>query len=153
MDNKKSQTSSSSSSLTSQLFGSHESSSNDVLSSIFPPSKGIGRYSTYSEARGSCQKESSGNQPWNNKQDNVYKHIDTSYGSSAKKEKGSIYEQEGPEPCNLSNSIYYGGRETYSKSTTNPSSTSYPMYAKKDGGEDHPGGASRGNWWQGSLYY
>ncbi|KMT05159.1 hypothetical protein BVRB_7g173070 [Beta vulgaris subsp. vulgaris] len=122
MDNKKPQVGSSSS-LTSQLFGSPESSSsNDVLASIFPP-KGTGRNSN----------EPSGNQPWNTKQDDTYKHGDATYGS-------------------LSSSLYYGGRESYAKSPTNQTSTSYPKF-KKDGGEDDPSGASRGNWWQGSLYY
>lgn len=151
MDNKKPQMSSSSS-LTSQLFGSQESSSsNDVLASIFPP-KGMGRNSAYSDTRGSWQKESSGNQPWNIKQDNTYKHGDATYGSSANKERSSIYQQEGADPCYLSSSLYYGGREMYSNSPTNQNSTSYPTF-KKDGGEDDPSGASRGNWWQGSLYY
>ncbi|XP_021715431.1 uncharacterized protein LOC110683384 [Chenopodium quinoa] len=150
MDNKKPQISSSSS-LTSQLFGPQESSSsNDVLASIFPP-KGTGRNSGYSENRGSWQ-EPSGNQPWNTKQDNTYKHGDTAYGCSANKERSTIYQQEGGEPCYLSSSLYYGGRDMYSKPPTNQNPTTYPTY-KKDGGEDDPSGASRGNWWQGSLYY
>ncbi|CAO2825197.1 unnamed protein product [Amaranthus hypochondriacus] len=153
MDNKKPQQASSCSSLTSQLFGSNQSSSsNDVLASIFPPSKGVQRNSVYSEVRGSWQNEPSGNQPWNTKQDNTYKHDEAIYGSSGSKERSSIYEQERAEPCHLSNSLYYGGRETYSKLPTNQNSTSYPMN-KKDGEEDNPSSVSRGNWWQGSLYY
>ena len=43
----------------------------------------------------------------------------------ATKEKNSIYQQEGGEPSYLSSSIYYGGRETYSKPPTHSASNSY----------------------------
>ncbi|KAL2898869.1 LL-diaminopimelate aminotransferase [Bienertia sinuspersici] len=142
MDHKKSQVSSSSS-LTSQLFGPQESSSsNDVLASIFPP-----------KGKGPWQNEHSGYQPWNNKQDSSYIHRDATYGSSISNERHSIYHQEGAEPCHLSSSLYYGGQDVCSKSHTSHSSTSYPIYKKDGGGSDPSGGASRGNWWQGSLYY
>ncbi|OMO76407.1 hypothetical protein COLO4_25564 [Corchorus olitorius] len=74
------------------------------------------------------------------------------------KDKGSsnIYQNETAEPCYFSSSIYYGGQENYSprKKPTHES----PHYIKKDGKDDDPNesnssGASRGNWWQGSLYY
>ncbi|XP_056689201.1 uncharacterized protein [Spinacia oleracea] len=127
MENNKKPQISSSSSLTSQLFGSQESSSsNDVLASIFPPSKGTGRNSAYSETRGSWQKDPSGNQTWNIKQDNTYKQGDAAYGSSGNKERGTVYQQEGGEPCYMSSSVYYGGREVYAKSSATQTSTSYP---------------------------
>ncbi|XP_074290216.1 uncharacterized protein LOC141616945 [Silene latifolia] len=128
MENKKQQKGSSSSSITSQLFGPPES---DVLASIFPPSKGT------------WQKEPSDsrNQPLSNKQ-----------GSTTSKDRSSIYHQEGAEPSYLSSSLYYGGQETYSRQTTHQNPSSYPKF-KKDDGEDDPSGAARGNWWQGSLYY
>ncbi|CAI9091585.1 OLC1v1026654C3 [Oldenlandia corymbosa var. corymbosa] len=70
-------------------------------------------------------------------------------------ERNSVYQNESTEPCYFSSSIYYGGQEVYSPAgqTTNP-----PPNFKKDGGDDDPNGnnsssASRGNWWQGSLYY
>lgn len=154
-NNKKTQVGSSTPSLTSQLFGSQEpSSSNDVFASIFSPNKGVGRNSACSEVRGSWQKEpaGTGNQPWNTKQDNTYKPGDATYGSSSSKERNSIYQQQGVEPSYLSSSLYYGGQETYSKSPSQPTSSSYPTH-KKDGGEDDASGAARGNWWQGSLYY
>ncbi|KAL9228689.1 hypothetical protein vseg_004242 [Gypsophila vaccaria] len=138
MENKKQQNGSSS--FTSQLFGPPEA---DVLASIFPPAKGLGRNSGCSDVRGHWQKEpsGSGNQPSSNKQ-----------GSTGNKDGSAIYQQEGAEPSYLSSSLYYGGQETYPRSTTHQTSSSYPKY-KKDDGEDDPSGAARGNWWQGSLYY
>lgn len=145
MDNRKGKAGSTSS-ITSQLFGSQDSSSfNDVFASIFPP-KGVGRNSGCSEGKGSWQKEPSGAGNLNTKQDNSYKHGD------GNKEKNSIYQQEGGEPCYLSSSIYYGGREMYSRAPAHSTSNSYSNF-KKDGEEDDPNGAARGNWWQGSLYY
>lgn len=144
MENKKGKVGTASS-LTSQLFGSQESSSsNDVFASIFPPPKGVGRHSV-SEVRGSWQKESTGtgNHPWNTRQE---------YSNYSGKDRNSGYQQEAGEPCYLSSSLYYGGQESYSKSTPHSTSTSYPTF-KKDGGEDDASGAARGNWWQGSLYY
>ncbi|MGI4421811.1 hypothetical protein ACR2V7_25510, partial [Klebsiella pneumoniae] len=66
--------------------------------------------------------------------------------------------QERAEPCPLSSSLYYGGPEDmYIHSSSTPSLDSFPIF-KKDAVEGDPNGsylhsASRGNWWQGSLYY
>ncbi|XP_074295055.1 uncharacterized protein LOC141622926 [Silene latifolia] len=143
MENKKQHKGCSSSSLASQLFGPPKS---DVLASIFPPSKGVGRNYACSEVRGSWQKEPSGseNQKLNTPtiQDN----------QATNKDGSSIYEEERAEPSYLSSSLYYGGQETYLRSTTHQTSYSYPKF-KKDDGEDDSSGAARGNWWQGSLYY
>ncbi|KAK9734765.1 hypothetical protein RND81_04G162000 [Saponaria officinalis] len=145
MENKKQQkgsSSSSSSSLTSQLFGPPES---DILASIFPPSKRVGRnYYAFSEARGSWhQKESS-------ESDNH--KSSTKHDGPTNKDRSYIYQQEGAEPSYLSSSLYYGGQEMYSRSTTHSTSYLYPKFKKNDK-EDDPSSASRGNWWQGSLYY
>ncbi|MED6205526.1 hypothetical protein PIB30_018514 [Stylosanthes scabra] len=64
----------------------------------------------------------------------------------------SIYEEQRVQPCHLSSSIYYGGQDIYSHPQTTQNSGLNSLY-KKDGGEDDSGSASRGNWWQGSLYY
>lgn len=65
--------------------------------------------------------------------------------------KNSYYEQETiDQPCNFSSSIYYGGQEVYSP-TTRPNDSHLAF--KKDEKDDDPDSASRGNWWQGSLYY
>ncbi|EOY33903.1 Uncharacterized protein TCM_041741 isoform 1 [Theobroma cacao] len=70
------------------------------------------------------------------------------------KERNSVFQEERAEPCHLSSSLYYGGQDIYSRSSSTQTSTSYPIF-KKDGGEDDPNGnnsqdASRGNWWQGT---
>nr|XP_043617491.1 uncharacterized protein LOC122589282 [Erigeron canadensis]XP_043617492.1 uncharacterized protein LOC122589282 [Erigeron canadensis] len=60
---------------------------------------------------------------------------------------------EKAEPSYLSSSIYYGGQEIYPPNTH---TNAYPQHTlKKGGGGEDPNGssASRGNWWQGSLYY
>ncbi|KAH9609752.1 hypothetical protein KSS87_012742 [Heliosperma pusillum] len=137
MENKKQQKGCSSS-LASQLFGPPKS---DVLASIFPPSKGIARNYACSEVRGSWQNEPSGGENYK---------LNTIQENTANKDRSSIYQQERPEPSYLSSSLYYGGQETYLRSTTHQSSPySYPKF-KKDDGEDDPSGAARGNWWQGN---
>ncbi|XP_048325545.2 uncharacterized protein LOC125421264 isoform X2 [Ziziphus jujuba] len=75
--------------------------------------------------------------------------------SSSIKGKDSTYQNESAEPCYFSSSIYYGGQENYSPRTR---ATESQNVFKKDGSDDDPNGnnsnsASRGNWWQGSLYY
>ncbi|KAI7755115.1 hypothetical protein M8C21_025985 [Ambrosia artemisiifolia] len=64
------------------------------------------------------------------------------------------YEQQVSQPCTLSSSLHYGGQDIYINphSTKNtPGQYSTQKYSNKDGEDD--GLASRGNWWQGSLYY
>ncbi|XP_061343571.1 uncharacterized protein LOC133289600 isoform X2 [Gastrolobium bilobum] len=65
------------------------------------------------------------------------------------------YQNETVEPIYFSSSIYYGGQENYSPR----SRTTEPHHVlKKDKDNDEPTGndsnsATRGNWWEGSLYY
>ncbi|KAL4296067.1 hypothetical protein GQ457_12G032540 [Hibiscus cannabinus] len=79
-----------------------------------------------------------------------------SSGSTTNKDRNtSFYHNETVEPSYLSSSIYYGGQENYSPRNK---PTAAPQYFKKEGEDDDPNGnnssgASRGNWWQGSLYY
>lgn len=61
----------------------------------------------------------------------------------------NIHKEQTPQPCHLSSSIYYGGREVYSHSNDDKDETRKPTTMKKDGEEDDTGSASRGNWWQG----
>ncbi|XVE79509.1 hypothetical protein DITRI_Ditri14bG0064600 [Diplodiscus trichospermus] len=92
----------------------------------------------------------------------VFSHNVAPFAESAtynipNKDRNSVFHEERVEPCHLSSSLYYGGQDIYSHSSSTQTSTSYPIF-KKDGGEDDPNGnnsqdASRGNWWQGSLYY
>ncbi|KAJ0228883.1 SIS protein [Hirschfeldia incana] len=145
---KKSGSSSSSPSLTSQLFGSTDnpppsSSSSGFFGSIFaPPSshKVMGRESMRQETV-------TGGGDWNDKSSKTVGDVD----KNREEYDGSVYHQEQQQrvqPCHLSSSIYYGGPDVYiqpQNSTVNST--------KKEGGEDDSGSASRGNWWQGSLYY
>lgn len=151
----------SSSSFTTELFGSKESSpSSGIFSSIFAPSpnpKVVGRESLHSGIAGKNQNFV--NETGNTKSGTsglaalFYKNDALSKESESQRQQnrdtGSIYyEQRVQQPCHLSSSIYYGGQDIYSHPQGTESST-----LKKDGGEDDSGSASRGNWWQGSLYY
>ncbi|XAR71976.1 hypothetical protein NMG60_11018443 [Bertholletia excelsa] len=146
--------SSSSSSLTLELFGPKEpssssSSSSGLFGSVFgPPSTGLGRDSSH-HGRPDLRSQ------YGNVNHGISDMGHRGKGEGGSKDKSSIYQSETVEPCYLSSSIYYGGQEVYSPpSKPNPSQHVF----NKDGGEDDSNGnnlhsASRGNWWQGSLYY
>ncbi|XP_062095447.1 uncharacterized protein LOC133801293 [Humulus lupulus] len=141
----------SSSTFTSELFGSKESSSSSgIFGSIFAPSsKVLGRESLRSEVPG--RKHSSFAESYNTKHetsDDASINKGTENQSLQSTDTGSIYQEQRMQPCHLSSSIYYGGQDVYCQPQTTPSST-----YKQDGAEDDSGSASRGNWWQGSLYY
>ncbi|KAJ8747363.1 hypothetical protein K2173_011084 [Erythroxylum novogranatense] len=125
----------------SSTSSSSSSSSAEIFGSIFsPPSTVMGR------SRGIV-----GNQV----DSSNYENKGESSSGSVKNETSSVYQNESVEPSYLSSSIYYGGQENYSPRTKNSESD---KVLKKDGGDDDPNGngsngASRGNWWQGSLYY
>ncbi|CAH1432132.1 unnamed protein product [Lactuca virosa] len=127
---------SSSSSFTNELFGSKESSassSTGLFHSIFPPpSKGQGTEKNYDFAikRDSLDKEDKSLNP--------------------KTDPSPFYEQQRSQPCHLSSSIYYGGQDVYTNPTITKNTSGHSTYNQE--GEDD-GRASRGNWWQGSLYY
>lgn len=152
MENKRQESASSSSSSPinfDHLFGSKDSSSSStsgVFGSIFsPPSAVQGRGSNHSGSIiGSLRKQGESSKGG---ESNIFNS----------KDESSIYQNESAEPCYFSSSIYYGGQENYSP-RTKATTESHHHVVKKDGGEDDPNGnnsnsASRGNWWQGSLYY
>ncbi|XP_051121506.1 uncharacterized protein LOC127244942 isoform X1 [Andrographis paniculata] len=58
------------------------------------------------------------------------------------------------EPCYFNSSIYYGAQEVYFP-TNHPTNNINNSLNKEgeDQSESHSTCASRGNWWQGSLYY
>ncbi|KAL6994809.1 hypothetical protein U1Q18_042750 [Sarracenia purpurea var. burkii] len=162
MENNRKQVGSSSSSLTLDLFGPKDSSSSTsnpggLFGSVFgSPSTGLGKDSSQSGFMGSRQ--DLGSQFPNCKHGTSENVTQKGRGESydvGSKDQRSIYQSETSEPCYLSSSIYYGGQEVYSP-TSQPTVSQHTF--KKDGGEDDPNGsnlnsASRGNWWQGSLYY
>ncbi|KAL5580905.1 hypothetical protein UlMin_013347 [Ulmus minor] len=162
MEGRKQQQGNSSSSLPAELFGVKEppsQHSTGIFASMFPPPpKVVGRNYESSDPIASWQKEAPGNQAWNTKHGNpAVGGEGTRYGITNNKEKSSAIAEERVEPCHLSSSLYYGGQEVYSQSPSTQTYGSYPLF-KKDGKEDDPSGgnsndASRGNWWQGSLYY
>ncbi|XP_056850161.1 uncharacterized protein LOC130499785 isoform X2 [Raphanus sativus] len=93
--------SSTSSSLTTELFGSRDpsppSSSSGIFSSIFPhPSKGVARDGPNSK-----------------------------HSSQAQRREYSTGQEDRVEPCHLSSSLYYGGQDVYSRSTNNQT---YPTW-------------------------
>ncbi|WJX38362.1 hypothetical protein P8452_26033 [Trifolium repens] len=132
------------------LFGpkdpSNTTSSSNIFNSIFPPPSTGGRRDSTRHDMGS-----------NN----------TSYGAPGKKGESSTtgvdtnYQiNETVEPNYYSSSIYYGGQENYSTNSPRTCRTTQPPhFVKKDKDDDDDsngsdtGGASRGNWWKGSLYY
>ncbi|XP_009120432.1 uncharacterized protein LOC103845349 [Brassica rapa] len=125
--------SSTSSSLTTELFGSKDpsppSSSSGIFSSIFPhPSKGVARDGPSSK-----------------------------HGLQAQRRESSTAQEDRVEPCHLSSSLYYGGQDVYSRSTTNQTYPTVRIERPRSGEDDANGqnsqDVSRGNWWQGSLYY
>ncbi|KAB2060161.1 hypothetical protein ES319_A11G359300v1 [Gossypium barbadense] len=149
-----SSSSSSSSSLASELFGSKDppSSSTGIFGSIFaPPSKVLGRESLRHDLI--TKRYDSPKEPWNTTKPGPY-------GNSSKGHEGenqnmgnrNIYEEERVEPCHLSSSIYYGGQDVCFDPKSREDSELNSVF-NKDLVEDDPGFASRGNWWQGSLYY
>ncbi|XP_060215499.1 uncharacterized protein LOC132642263 [Lycium barbarum] len=76
----------------------------------------------------------------------------TEAGETNTKDKTLMYQNEKVEaPCNLSSSIYYGGQDVYPPTTQTTGSLN--NIVKKDGRDDGSNSASRGNWWEGSLYY
>uniref|UniRef100_A0A5B6YRC9 Uncharacterized protein n=1 Tax=Davidia involucrata TaxID=16924 RepID=A0A5B6YRC9_DAVIN len=156
MEGRKEVGSSSYSSFTSDLFGSKDSSGSSasgIFGSIFAPSsKVVGRGSLLPQV-GEKQQDST-SQVWNTKPGPPDISPQSSEGESQRipnMNKNSFYQEERVQPCHLSSSIYYGGQDIYS----HPQNTQSSLYStfNKDGGEDDSGSASRGNWWQGSLYY
>ncbi|MCD9561480.1 hypothetical protein HAX54_020603 [Datura stramonium] len=135
------------------------SNSTGIFSSIFPPpSKVMGRKASAAELIQSLEKQSSSCRAWNTLAPaDVTKNREGAGHCTSSKEHESLFQDRG-EPCPLSSSLFYGGQEDmYIKSSDAQKTVSYPSY-KKGGGEYDSSGnnqhsASRGNWWQGSLYY
>ncbi|KAG8647696.1 uncharacterized protein LOC110623140 [Manihot esculenta] len=145
----------SSSSFTSELFGSKDStSSTGIFGSIFaPPSKVLGRGLLRSEVLG--KKQGSVNEAWNTKPGTPDDSSKSNHGEGQNvpsRDTNSFYQEQRVQPCHLSSSIYYGGQDIYHHPQNSQNSNMTSMF-KKDGTEDDSGSASRGNWWQGSLYY
>lgn len=136
------------------LFGPKDSSSSSsassgIFGSIFPPPSKVpaGRYS-------GTTGNHVGNETYVNP-DNATRKAKGESGGISGKGQSSVYQNESSEPSYFSSSIYYGGQENYSPRTKNSESQHVfkKDYGKDDPNVNDPNSASRGNWWQGSLYY
>ncbi|KAL6998376.1 hypothetical protein U1Q18_008501, partial [Sarracenia purpurea var. burkii] len=127
-------------------------SSSGIFGSIFAPSsKILGRESLYSEAVEKRPDSISQVCTKAGVQDTIPPSSEGENQSAPSKDMSHFYQDQRVHPCHLSSSIYYGGQDIYS----HPQNTPGPGHTTitNDGGEDDSGSASRGNWWQGSLYY
>ncbi|KAJ8631822.1 hypothetical protein MRB53_025145 [Persea americana] len=128
-----------------------------IFSSVFPPPATIlGRNSLNFDALGSLRKQDSEFLVGRTEHSSSG-GLDKSSGSKTQivpdKDVSSIYSDQAVEPCFLSSSIHYGGREHYVHSSNARDS---PRKYEKEAEEDDLNSmniASRGDWWQGSLYY
>ncbi|OWM81775.1 uncharacterized protein LOC116193087 isoform X2 [Punica granatum] len=150
--------SSSSTSFPAELFGlkltTPSSSPENVFSSIFPPPSKV-QAGEFPKFELNANKQYFVEDGWNIKpvksEDNL-KSNQSGTQSIQKEDASYIYQERNLQPMNLSSSIYYGGREMYS----NPNNKQDPalnFISLENNGEDDSGSASRGDWWQGSLYY
>ncbi|CAI9783289.1 unnamed protein product [Fraxinus pennsylvanica] len=145
------------SSLTSDLFGSKNSasgSSSGIFGSLLTPPDKVLRQEYSLRSFESWKKDSAINQDWSAMTgfpDNNALGNEGQSQSSRSKDGNSYFQEEKTKPCNYSSSIYYGGQDLYTfpESTRGSSFTTINKYEA----EDDSGMASRGNWWQGSLYY
>lgn len=133
-------------------------SESDILSSIFPPQSPVAVKDSFhyeflpSRARkhgneGLSSTERIGtpgemlhiNQIKN--QDGLKKNIDT------------IMAREIAEPCLMSSSVYYGGRDDFIPESSSPYKSGSSYNCKDDEDASNSDLANRGEWWQGSFYY
>ncbi|KAL1544209.1 hypothetical protein AAHA92_21090 [Salvia divinorum] len=152
-----------SSSFTNDLFGAADSypnsAANGIFSSIFSaPSAVAERIHSTSESIANEHKLQLGRQSLDTGvRGDVIKGKEDESNFISSKEMNSIF-QERPGPSPLSSSLYYGAKEDMYVNSSGPHTLGPNTDYKKDGGVDDPSGnnstgASRGNWWQGSLYY
>ncbi|XP_039061493.1 uncharacterized protein LOC120205733 [Hibiscus syriacus] len=117
----------------------------------------LGRDSTHSGIRGSWNNQGLAHHGRFRSPDHTTDYTEgQSSGTRNKDKSSSIYHDETVEPSYLSSSIYYGGQENYSpRNNTTQSPPSFKLDGGHDDrdGNDSSDGASRGNWWKGSLYY
>ncbi|XP_052179091.1 uncharacterized protein LOC127792584 [Diospyros lotus] len=153
---------SSPSSFAADLFGSNQSQSpsakTGIFASIFPPPSTVRDHDSLClDLKEYTQSHDSSGIVRETAEITAKKREGATVNSIANKERNSVFQQN-VEPCPLSSSLYYGSQEDmYIHSSSTNNSGSNPIFTK-DPVEDDPNGnnsqsASRGNWWQGSLYY
>ncbi|CAL5210938.1 unnamed protein product [Lathyrus oleraceus] len=146
-----------SSSLGSQIFGSKIShSSVGIYGSIFSTQspKIFGRESVRFEASGSKTK----NEIVNSKVENqgihsIFKDDNGGAHNTKNTDMSWLYQnQNQKDTCHLSSSILYGGQDIYPQTQSSQIASFNSLY-NNNGGEDDSEMATRGDWWQGGLYY
>ncbi|KAI3427698.1 uncharacterized protein J3R85_009269 [Psidium guajava] len=145
------------------LFGPKDSfsPSSGSFASIFPPPStaigGIDNHSRSETFMGSPRNPNTGYQAGSCKYGNPGASKGQSFkgdgNNATSKAKSAVYQNETTEPCYLSSSIYYGGQENYSPRTAESHSAFKKDGVDDESNESNSDSASRGNWWQGSLYY
>ncbi|KAG1337809.1 hypothetical protein COCNU_04G001150 [Cocos nucifera] len=141
---------------------SSSSSSSGYFSSVFPPASSImGKDSAHSDLYWTLDKQRTEVQKGNALSSRaVTSPDDKCQGGPSKsrttsnKDGKSAYSIESAESSYFGSSIHYGGREFYSSSPSMRSSGAPNNY--KNNNDDDLGDsnvATRGDWWQGSLYY
>ncbi|KAJ1263186.1 hypothetical protein BS78_09G164700 [Paspalum vaginatum] len=119
--------------------------SNGYFSNVFPASPaGSGKDAKQADLYAMLNKQSSRGQNGNSIEDGK------SHGHPTYKDGKHVYPNEPSESPYFGSSVHYGGREFYS-STTQKQPANEPPRKYKDDNAD--GSATRGDWWQGSLYY
>ncbi|KAK1265750.1 hypothetical protein QJS04_geneDACA011382 [Acorus gramineus] len=149
-------------SIASELFGSKESSapgtkgysagsgSSGIFDAVFSnPATMPGRPNSQFDGLGTWRKED--HQVWNSKpapSDSIFQNS----SSEGNKDRNPLFagDHGKVEPCFLGSSLFYGGQDICNP-PSNPSGTN--KYYKDDDDRDERDCASRGNWWQESLYY
>ncbi|WZZ37610.1 hypothetical protein YC2023_033869 [Brassica napus] len=124
MEGRTEKASSSSSSLTSELFGSKVNPlpSSSSFRSIFPPpSKVMGRES---------MQQDTVTAGWNEKSSKIGDDVDRQ--REEQDNLGSVYQDQRVQPCHLSSSIYYGGPDVYFQSQDSSSnSTGFFSFSRR----------------------
>ncbi|KAJ6806831.1 uncharacterized protein M6B38_105805 [Iris pallida] len=115
----------------------------DILDGIFPPKNhqgcGVGQSSHVQNTKTTS---SDGNSKGSHSK---------SHDSYQKGSNGSVF-LEASDPCHMGSSVDYGCRDYYPSSKPHPAG--YDREKDRKDGNDYPDPEnSRGEWWQGSLYY
>ncbi|XP_058751768.1 uncharacterized protein LOC131624866 [Vicia villosa] len=145
-----------SSSLGSQIFESkicHPSAG--IYGSIFSTHspKILRRESVRFEASGSKTKKETVNSKVETQGiDSIFKNNNGGAHNTKNTDISCLYQNHNVHTCHLSSSIFYGGQDIYPQTQSSQNASFNSLY-NNYGGEDDSEMATRGDWWQGGLYY
>ncbi|XP_073005634.1 uncharacterized protein [Typha latifolia] len=144
-----SSSSSSSSSLVDVIFGKKEEvgSHDGYFSGVFPPPSAVMRKDSQNSSKAGNARSGTADR---NTQESPSKCQSTQLTKDGK----PIYSAEPTESPYFGSSVHYGCRDFYpgSPSKNTPETTNTYKNSEEDS-SDSSNYATRGNWWQGSLYY